>query len=172
MYKRFAGFSLVEWLLIALGAAACGIAYYLVPVIWWKLAIVGYVFGFFFEASMEPLFTYNRQIRDKHCLGKTDINFLFPLGWLEISAFTMLLAEKVLPFPVVPAYVVGCFIAGNINEFVFYKMGCWVYHYNAKQIGNFRPFMPKITISGVPIQVIFGYGIVGLIIYFIRYLLF
>ena len=121
---------------------------------------------------MEPLFTYCPQFRDRHCVGNSDVSFLFPLGWLEIAALTMILAEKVLPLPGIYAYIAGGIIAGNLNEFICYKMGFWVYHYDSRQIGTFRPFIPKVTVFGVPVQVMLGYGFVGVMIWAMVYKLF
>jgi len=172
MYKRYLGFSLMEWAILIMGLFGVFCFYKVFPALWWKILISGFGLGLTFEASMEPLFTYHPQLRDRHCIGRSDVNFLFPLAWLEICALTAFFAEIIWSGNLFAGYIVGAFIAGNINEFFFYKSRFWHYNYDKKMIGNFRPFMPKITVSGVPVQVMIGYCNVGLMVYVLCHILY
>lgn len=155
----------MEWIIIILGIIGTVCLYYTFPQKWLKILISGYGLGLFFEASMDPLFTYHNQLRDRHCIGKSDINFVFPLGWMEVCGITAFIAEKILLMHSVWEYILICFIIGNLNEFLFYKFHFWVYHYDRPMIGRFNPFRPKITAFGVPVQVIIGYCNVGIMAY-------
>ena len=165
MYKRFLGLSPMEWAIMILGVSGISCYYFLFPSTWWKILITGYGIGLTFETSTDPLFEYHAQLRDKHCIGKTDINFIFPIGWLGIYGFSAYLAETFLPFHIMLNYVIGGILIGNICEFAYFKSKCWTYNYSASWIGTFKPFWPKITIAGVPVMVVFGYGTIGLVIY-------
>jgi hypothetical protein len=168
-YKRFLWLSSEEWNLILLGLIAAGIFWWVFGQRWWRLFITAGALGFVFEASMASLFTYCEKLSDRHCIKDTDVNFFLSLGWLEVFAFTCLLAEKVLPLPSLPGYVVAGLIVGNVNEFFFYLyVKRWTYNYDAKLIGNFRPFKtPYFNIAGVPLQVVVGYANVSIFVYFI-----
>jgi hypothetical protein len=171
-YKRFLYFSPMEWAILGMGLLAIAELYGCFPATWWKIYCAGFGLGFLFEASMEPLFTYNNQISERHCIGNTDINFLFPFAWLNIVGLTSLIAEKSHLLPLFPSYILSAVVAGNVNEFMFFKCRFWKYNYYEPMFGNFRPFVPVITISGVPVQVIVGYVNVGIMIYFLVHVMF
>jgi len=165
MYKRFLGFSWMEWTITGMGLFGAIVLYSVFPDSWWKMYISGYGLGLTFEATTEKLYTYQARLSEKHCVGRSDVNLIFPFGWLEMCALTAFFAERVWGMNLFAGYIVGSFIVGNINEFFFYKLGFWQYNYEEKLIGNYRPFMPKITISGVPVQVMFGYCNLGAMMY-------
>ncbi len=172
-YKRILGLSSEEWNLVLLGLIAAVVFWWVFGQKWWRLFITAGALGFVFEASMASLFTYCAKLSDRHCIKDTDVNFLLSLGWLEVFAITCLLAEKVLPLPSLPGYIVSGLIVGNINEFFFYLyVKRWTYNYDAKLIGSFRPFKtPYFNIAGVPLQVIVGYANVSIFIYcIVKYL--
>ncbi len=163
--KRLLLFTAREWGILGMGvigAVSLSVAF---PDRWLKIFIAAYGLGFLYEASMDPLFTYHAELSEKHCIGKTDINFLFPLGWMQIVGLSSLVAERVLPFKPPISFIIAGLLIGSLSEHLFFRLKYWVYHYDAAYIGNFRPFLPKITIGGVPVQVMLGYGIVGAMIY-------
>lgn len=174
---RFLSLSPREWSLILLGIIGITLLQLVFPEKGWKIYICSLGLSFIFETSMEPLFTYHIQLREKHCIAKTDLNFLFPLGWSSVVGFTTLVAEKlIIPYlslPLIVSYMLAGFVVGNIHEFFFYKLKYWIYNYDAPMIGSWKPFIPKITFFEIPIQVILGYAfIVGATIYFINNIMF
>lgn len=172
MVRRFLGFSAMEWVIIALGAGAVLLIRYSLPLTWWRVSIAGFALAFTWEASMEPLFTYHPQLKQRHCVGNSDVNFLFPLGWLMIAALTILIAGRLSSLPVVLAFVVGGLVGGNVMELTFHRCRFWTYNYNAAFIGRWKPLLPKLPIAGIPLQVILGYGLMGLMVYFLVHILF
>jgi hypothetical protein len=168
---RFLSFSPMEWVIILMGGCGYWTLWLSFPTAAWKMFLTLYGLGFLFEASMEPLFTYHLQLRERHCIGKTDVNFLFPAAWMNVVGCSVLLSEKVLlphlPIPPLAGYVIGAFIAGNVHEFFFYRLTFWTYNYHAAMIGTFKPFTPVITVAGIPVQVIVGYCNVGLMVFFL-----
>jgi hypothetical protein len=132
---------------------------------WVRIFIAAYGLGFLYEAGMDPLFTYHRDLSERHCIGKTDINFLFPLGWMQVVGLTALLAQRGFGREGPLWYALAGVIIGSGSEHLFYALGYWRYHYDAAYIGAFKPFQPRITIGGVPVQVMLGYGLVGMMIY-------
>jgi hypothetical protein len=174
--KRFLTFSAMEWAILLMGIVGFIALWLSFPQTAWKMYICLFGPGFLFEASMEPLFTYHPQLQERHCIGKTDVNFLFPFAWLSVTGCTTLLTEKVILsnpcFAPIPGYLLGAFIAGNLHEIIFYKLHFWRYNYDRAMFGSFKPFVPVITLSGIPIQVIAGYGNVGLMVYFFNRVIF
>jgi hypothetical protein len=162
----------MEWILIAMGCVGFVVVWFCFPEKGWRIYCVCYGFGFLFESSTDPLFTYHQQISERHCIGKTDINFLLPFGWINILGLSALLAEKIIKMPLFLAYIIAVFLVGNIHEFIFYKLKMWTYNYREPMFGNFKPFVPVITIYGVPLQVIIGYCTIGALTYFIAHILF
>lgn len=167
MVKRFLCLSSMEWAIIGMGCIGAAALFFVFPAAWWRMFICCFGLGFFFEASMEPLFLYNEQLRERHCIGRSDVNYLFPLGWLQIVGLTALIAERLIGSQAWWAYICGALIAGNISEFIFYKCNFWIYNYDAPLVGSFKPFMPKVTAAGVPLQVMIGYANVGFMIWLI-----
>ena len=161
----------MEWTILGMGLIGVVCLYYVFPEKWWKIYISGFGLGLTFEAFAERLFDYHPQLRDRHCIGRSDVNLLFPVAWLEICALAALFAEKLWNMNLFAGYLVGALIAGNINEFIFYKFHFWQYNYDEKLIGNIRPFKPKITVSGVPVQVIIGYWNIGIMVYVLCHIL-
>lgn len=170
--KRFLGFSIMEWAILAMGLSAAASLYLAFPCTWWKIYCTGFGLGFLFESSMERLYTYHHELSGRHCIGKTDVNFLFPFGWLNIAGLTSIMAEKIMGMPPLAAYILAALVVGNLNEFIFFKCKFWRYNYREPMFGGFKPFVPVITVSGVPVQVIVGYGNVGILIYFLVHVLF
>ena len=170
--KRFLGFSAMEWSIILLGGGGMVAMWLSFPATWWKIFSAGAGLSFLFEASMAPLFTYDRQLRERHCIQNTDVNFLFPLGWMSMAGWSAFLAEKVLPFPLFVNYLLGSLLIGNLQEFLFHHFKFWVYNYDASMIGTFKPLQPKLPIGGIPLQVIAGYVNVGIMVYFLTRILF
>lgn len=166
MVRRYLGFSAMEWLILALGVGALFVWRYVFPGNWIRMYITGFALAFLFEASMEPLFTYHQQLKEKHCIGRSDVNFLFPFGWLMTAGLTSLIATR-LPssIPTVVTFIIGALIAGNAMELIFHRLKLWVYNHDAPYIGNWKPLMPRITLLGIPVQIILGYSIVGLMVY-------
>jgi hypothetical protein len=170
--KRFLGFSGMEWAIIALGIGGLFALRLCFPATWWKMFFAGLGLSFLFEAAMEPLFTYHPQLRERHCIRNSDVNFIFPLGWMSIAGWTAVVAEKLLPLPLFPAYIIAGFVVGNAHEYLFYHRKFWMYNYHEAMIGNFKPLLPVFPVCGVPIQVIFGYCNVGIMIFFLAHVLF
>lgn len=166
-YKRIVGFSLKEWSILIMGVIAIPLLMKLFPERWWKIYITSYALGLCFESMMAPLFSYCAAIKDRHCIDGSDINFVLPLGWVEIGATSAFLATYLFKLPTWYGYMAAALIVGNIHEFLFYKLKYWDYHYGKAMVGNFKPLSPKITVSGVPVQVISGYANVGLFTYII-----
>jgi hypothetical protein len=170
--KRFVGFSAMEWVILAMGLCGMVALWFSFPGTWWKIFCAGFGLGFLFESSMERLFSYHEQLSQRHCIGKTDVNFLFPFAWLNIVGCTVIVAERIPFLPLLPAYILSALLVGNVNEFFFFKCKFWRYNYREPMFGNFRPFVPVITALGVPIQVIAGYANVGIMTYWLTHILF
>ena len=164
---RFLSLTLREWGLIILGVGAALTLWIVFPDKWIKLYIVTFAIGFLYEASMDALFTYHPEIRERHCIGNTDINFLLPFGWVHIVGASALVAERGLGFSSPFSYMAATFLVGSCSEIVFYKLNYWVYHYDHAYIGKFKPFLPKVTLLGIPVQVYLGYAVNGLPVYLI-----
>jgi hypothetical protein len=169
--KRLFGFSTMEWIIIAMGCLGMAALWFCFPEKWWKIYCVGFGLGFLFESVAAPLFTYHQQLAQRHCIKKTDINFLFPFAWLCIIGLSSVLAEKIIKTPLFPAYIIAVFLIGNTCEFIFYKLQFWIYNYREPMFGNFKPFVPVITICEIPIQVIIGYCNIGIVTYFLVHIL-
>lgn len=165
--KRYAGFSLKEISILILGIIGVFNLHYTFPDKWWRALIVSYALGLCFESMMAPLFTYCNAIRNKHCIDGSDVNFVLPLGWVEVAATTALISSLIFKEHLFIGYIGTAFVIGNIHEFFFYKLGYWDYNYDKKMIGNYKPLWPKITLAGVPLQVMIGYCNVGIFSYFI-----
>ncbi len=168
---RFLGFSLQEWILLSLGIAAAAFLYWCFPEKWWKIYVIGFGLGFLFEASMDPLFSYAEPLSGRHCVGNTDVNFLFPFGWIFIASLAGVIAEKLLCLPLIPGYIISGLIAGNTMELIFFKSKWWEYNYDAFWIGKYRPFIPKVPVYGVPLQVVIGYCNVGIFVFVLMHVL-
>ncbi len=168
------GFFPREWAIILLGAIGVAFLYkaFSVDFLWLRIFIVSYSLGFLYETSMDPLFTYHKELRQAHCIENTDLNLLLPLGWIFILGTCTWSACEFSPDRLLAGYVVCSLIIGNVAEMLFFKTGFWVYNYDAKYLGLFRPFRPKVTFFGIPVQVCLGYSIVGLMAYAIVHLLF
>lgn len=150
-----------------MGIISLFILHKLFPDKWWRVFIVTYSLGLSFEGLMAPLFNYDKSLSGKHCIDGTDINFILPLGWVEINATGALLSYYLLGDHSFVGYIISVFIVGNLHEFIFYKFNYWTYNYDKAMIGKYKPLYPKLTISGVPIQVMIGYCNVGIFSYFI-----
>ena len=172
MVKRYLGFSVMEWTIVFLGAGGIVALWLCFPDTWWKIFCAGLGLSFLFEAGMEPLFTYHPQLRERHCIRNSDVSFLFPLGWMSIAGWSAFLAEKVLPLPLFPGYLLAAFVVGNAHEFFFFRCKFWTYNVQEAMIGNFKPLLPSLPVWGVPIQVIVGYCNVGIMTYFLVRVLF
>jgi hypothetical protein len=174
--RRFLSFSSMEWGILLMGLIGFLALWISFPHTAWKMYICLFGLGFLFEASMEPLFTYHPQLRERHCIGKTDVNFLFPFAWLCVTGCTTLFTEKIILsnsfFAPIPGYILGGFIAGNLHEIIFFKLHFWNYNYEQAMFGSFKPFVPVITIAGIPVQVIAGYCNIGLMLYFFNRVIF
>lgn len=165
--KRYLDLSVKEISIAFLGIIGAVILYNLYPSKWWRVYIVTYSLGLCFEALMAPLFTYSKSLHEKHCIDGSDVNFILPLGWIEIASTTALVSFIIFKSHYFWGYVVTAFFVGNIQEFLFYKLGYWKYNYDKPIIGKYKPLWPKITILGVPVQVMIGYCNVGIFSYFI-----
>jgi hypothetical protein len=170
--NRYMGFSVMEWAIILLGICGMAALWICFPATWWKISFAGLGLSFLFEAGMEPLFTYHPQLRERHCIKNSDVNFVFPLGWLSIAGWTAFAAEKVLPLPLFPGYILAAFVIGNVHEFLFFHCKFWTYNYQEAMFGKFKPLLPVFPVGGVPIQVIAGYCNVGIMSYFLIRILF
>jgi hypothetical protein len=51
-------------------------------------------------------------------------------------------------------------------------MKFWVYNYHEPMVGNFKPFVPVVTIFKIPLQVVIGYCNIGIVTYFLVHILF
>lgn len=165
--KRYLGFTLEEISILFLGAIGLFVLSEMFVFKWWRVFIVTYSLGLCFEALMAPLFTYDKGIRLRHCIDGSDVNFILPLGWIEISSTSAFVSFLILGKHSLLGYIVSAFIIGNLHEFLFYKLKFWKYNYDKAIIANYKPLYPKITIAGVPIQVMIGYCNVGIFSYFI-----
>lgn len=153
---------------IAIEGVISVIALYFLRDDWWRIAIFNYCFGFVFEISMEPLFTYHEDLRTGRCVRNTDMNFLFPLGWNFAFVAIYAAASRVLSDQWY-AYALSGFAIGTVLEVIYHQAGFWKYNYDAKFAGFYKPFQPKLTwLGGVPIQVSISYGLsVGTFVWFI-----
>ena len=118
LYRRFLGFSIREWVLIMMGLVALVYLKISFPLTWWKIAVSGIGLGFLFEAGMASLFTYHRSLSDRHCVQGSDVNFLFSLGWLEVTASIILVAEVIIGKGTIPVYIMTGIVIGSFHEFL------------------------------------------------------
>jgi len=170
--KRFLGLSAMEWTIFLLGIGGMAALWMCFPALWWKIFCAGFGLAFLFESSMEPLFTYHPQLSQRHCIKNTDVNFFFPFGWLSVAGWTAFIAEKFIPLPAFPAYLIAAFFIGNAHEFLFFHFKFWTYNCREPMMGKFRPFVPVLLVFGVPVQVVIGYCNVGIMTYFLIRILF
>jgi hypothetical protein len=156
-----------ELSLIIMGMAGIALLFYC-RADWWRIAIFNYCFGFVFETSMEPLFTYHKDLQTARCVRNSDINCLYPLGWMLIFACIYYCAVQFFANRWYGHVLCG-FVVGTVFEFMFHRLHFWKYHYSKKWLGLFRPFMPKITwLGGIPVQISLSYGLsVGTFVWFI-----
>ncbi len=171
MVRRVLGLSAMEWAIVALGLGAALLIRYSLPFTWWRVIVIGFALAFTFEASMEPLFTYHPQLRERHCVGRSDVNVLVPLGWLMIAALTILVAGWLPQLPEPVAFAVGGLVGGNLMELTFHRCRFWTYKYDAAFIGSWKPLLPKASLAGIPLQIVLGYGLLGLTVYFLVHIL-
>ena len=152
---------------LLLGIAGAVILYFLRDD-WWRIVIFNYCFAMVFESSMEPLFTYHKDLCTARCIRNTDINYIFPIGWNFMFVATYWAATSFFNNRWY-GFAVSGFIVGTILESIYHGLGFWKYNYDAKFGGFYKPFQPKITwLGGVPVQVSISYGLsVGTFVWFI-----
>lgn len=155
-----------EWVIFFQGIIGTVLLYFVFPDIWWKLAILNYCFAFVYEASMNPLFTYHEDLVTDRCIRGTDLNFLFPMGWNLIFSGVAVLSNFLGGSFL--TYIVAALFIGNIMEITYFNLGYWKYNFNEKYLGLYKPFLPKVLVFGVPIQIIFGYSLVGFFVWFLK----
>lgn len=147
-----------EICLLILGLSGLLALYWVEPAKWWRVALFNCFAAFAFEASMEPLYDYSQDLRTSRCIAKTDVNFLFALAWNFMFSMILLLSGWIGSS--VWAFALCGFLIGNIMEIAFFRAGFWAYNYDARYLNLYRPFRPKITVAGVPIQIMLAYGMV------------
>lgn len=156
-----------EWSLVAMGVVGLVSAFFVTKNLF-VVAAVNFCVAFTFEASMDLLFDYSPDLKTKRCIAKTDVNFLFPLGWNLIFG-TVALSANNSWFGTTGAiwqYVLAALVIGNIMERVFFHFGYWTYNFDGTFLGM-KVLKPKLTIKGIPVQVILGYSVVGVMVWFL-----
>lgn len=146
------------------GVVGTVLLYFVFPENWWRFAILNYCFAFVYEVSMEPLFTYHKDLITSRCIRGTDMNFLFPMGWSFM--FALIGAVANIMDGGILIYIASALVIGNIMEIIFHNLGYWKYNFDQKYLGMYYPFTPKCLVFGVPIQVIVGYSLVGIFVWF------
>jgi hypothetical protein len=129
----------------------------------WRAFLFLYAWGVVFETVTQNLWKYHREVgRSRFSVPQTDINMLVPFGWVFIAAGASFLSSCFWQ------YVLFTGLIGCIVELVFHNLKCWEYDLNEKFMGLFRPYLPKITFLGVPVQILVSYFVViGPVVWFI-----
>jgi hypothetical protein len=160
-----------ELVLLIQGTIGIVILFIIEPQNWWRFAIFNYCVAFVFEASMEALYTYSDDLKTARCIPKTDVNYLFALNW-NFLFVVISLAGRFFGNTYVFFLLYG-FIFGNLMEILYHKLGYWVYNYDIKYMGLYYPFRPRLSILGVPAQIIIAYPfLIGSFVWFTSHLVF
>jgi hypothetical protein len=153
-----------EWVILCQGVVSCLLLYMYYPELCWKIVFINYCFGFVYEASMHGMFSYHSDLVTKRCVKDTELNLLFPLGWNLIFSLSMIAADKM--GSTFYAYIISALVVGNTIEITFHALGYWTYNYDSWYWGLFKPFRPKVVVLGIPLQVMLGYSVVGVFVWF------
>lgn len=138
-----------------MAAAAIAIIVYRYEGTWPRYFLFLYAWGLSFETVTQNLWTYHPEIgRARFSIPGTDINILLPLGWVFILSSAAALSSEFWQ------YVVFTGTIGSLMEVVFHNLRYWHYNFNEKFMGLWRPYLPKLTIAGVPVQIIVSYFLV------------
>jgi hypothetical protein len=123
--------------------------------LWPRYFLFLYAWGLSFETITQNLWDYSPEIgKTRFSIPGTDINILLPLGWVFILSGAALVSSALWQ------YVLFTGIIGSTMEIVFYNLRFWQYNYEEKFLGLWRPYLPKVTVAGVPLQIIVSYFLV------------
>jgi len=162
--------TLRESSIAVLGLCASVLLYVITQSLWYHYLLFIYAWGLSFESLTQNLWKYAPDVgHTKRCIPGTDINIVFPLGWAFVLSFSAWLIQL---YPLFSNkwlnYVFYTGIVGSCMEICYYNLKFWKYEYQQKIMHMFRPYLPKLTVLGVPVQIIIGYFLViGSMNYFI-----
>jgi hypothetical protein len=111
--------------------------------------------GLSFEAMTQNLWNYHPEVgKTRFCIPHTDINILLPFGWMFIACGGAFFASYYWQYVLITG-ALGCAV-----ELTFFNLRCWEYDFDEKFMGLFRPYLPKMTLGGVPLQILVSYFMV------------